>query len=214
MGELHASGRCPGMTSPNILVVDNFDSFVFNLVDYLNQLGATTTVVRSDELARIDFADFDGILISPGPGHPRESTGTLDAIAYAIGHSMPLLGICLGHQGIGETFGATVARAPELLHGKTSRIHHNEVGIFAAIPQDYVAIRYHSLAIMEADLPQELEVTAKSESGVIMGIRHKTLPIQGVQFHPESILTEHGHTLLGNWLGEISHHSVSQATIS
>ncbi|MFZ4063862.1 MAG: anthranilate synthase component II [Candidatus Nanopelagicaceae bacterium] len=191
------------MSAPNILVVDNFDSFVFNLVNYLNELGAKTTVIRNDELGTINFSDFDGILISPGPGHPSESAGTLDAISYSTKNSLPLLGICLGHQAIGETFGGTVDRAPELLHGKISHIHHNQDGIFKDIPQDYVATRYHSLAIKEENFPAELEVTARSESGVIMGVRHKTLPIQGVQFHPESILTEHGHKLLQNWLDGI-----------
>ncbi len=191
------------MSSPKILVVDNFDSFVFNLVNYLNELGATTTVIRNDELKTINFADFDGILISPGPGHPSEAAGTLDAIAYATTNSLPLLGICLGHQAIGEVFGGTVDRAPELLHGKISHIHHSEDGIFKDIPQDYIATRYHSLAIKEDGFPAVLEITARSESGVIMGVRHKNLPIQGVQFHPESILTEHGHKLLQNWLDEV-----------
>jgi len=192
------------MSSAKILVVDNFDSFVYNLVNYLNQLGANTTVVRNDELDSINFADFDGILISPGPGHPSEATGTLDAIRFAESNSKPLLGICLGHQAIGEIFGGKVDRAPELLHGKISHIHHTESGIFKDIPQDYVATRYHSLAIEEAGFPEVLEVTARSESGVIMGVKHKTLPIEGVQFHPESILTEHGHKLLQNWLNQFS----------
>jgi para-aminobenzoate synthetase component 2 len=192
------------MSSAKILVVDNFDSFVYNLVNYLNQLGANTTVVRNDELDSINFADFDGILISPGPGHPSEATGTLDAIRFAESNSKPLLGICLGHQAIGEIFGGKVDRAPELLHGKISHIHHTESGIFKDIPQDYVATRYHSLAIKEAGFPEVLEVTARSESGVIMGVKHKTLPIEGVQFHPESILTEHGHKLLQNWLNQFS----------
>lgn len=192
------------MSAPHILVVDNFDSFVYNLVNYLNQLGATTTVVRNDELNAVNYSDYDGILISPGPGHPSEAAGTLDAIKFATENSKPLLGICLGHQAIGEIFGGTVDRAPELLHGKISNIHHTETGIFQDIPQDYVAIRYHSLAIEEAGFPEVLEVTARSESGVIMGVRHKTLPIEGVQFHPESILTEHGHKLLQNWLDQIT----------
>lgn len=192
------------MSAPHILVVDNFDSFVYNLVNYLNQLGATTTVVRNDELNAVNYSDYDGILISPGPGHPSEAAGTLDAIKFATENSKPLLGICLGHQAIGEIFGGTVDRTPELLHGKISHIHHTETGIFQDIPQDYVAIRYHSLAIEEAGFPEVLEVTARSESGVIMGVRHKTLPIEGVQFHPESILTEHGHKLLQNWLDQIT----------
>ncbi|CAB4736494.1 unannotated protein [freshwater metagenome] len=192
------------MSAPHILVVDNFDSFVYNLVNYLNQLGATTTVVRNDELNAVNYSDYDGILISPGPGHPSEAAGTLDAIKFATENSKPLLGICLGHQAIGEIFGGTVDRAPELLHGKISNIHHTETGIFQGIPQDYVAIRYHSLAIEEVGFPEVLEVTARSESGVIMGVRHKTLPIEGVQFHPESILTEHGHKLLQNWLDQIT----------
>jgi len=191
------------MSQLHILVVDNFDSFVFNLVNYLNQLGAKTTVIRNDELKSINYSDFDAVLISPGPGHPSEAAGTLDAISYCAKSAKPLLGICLGHQAIGEIFGGKVERAPELLHGKISHIHHNENGVFKDIPQDYVAIRYHSLAIDEASFPSELEITARSESGVIMGVRHRSLPIQGVQFHPESILTEHGHKLLENWLAEI-----------
>jgi len=191
------------MDAVKILVIDNFDSFVYNLVNYLEELGADTTVMRNDQLGRVDYADFDGILISPGPGHPRESQGTLDAISFSAYNSKPLLGICLGHQAIGQSFGAKVDRAQELLHGKTSLIHHSENGIFSGIPQDYVAIRYHSLAIMEEDFPESLEVIARSESGVIMGIKHKTLPINGLQFHPESILTEHGHDILRNWLNSI-----------
>ena len=191
------------MSQLHILVVDNFDSFVFNLVNYLNQLGAKTTVVRNDELKSINYSDFDAVLISPGPGHPSEAAGTLDAISHCAKSAKPLLGICLGHQAIGEIFGGKVERAPELLHGKISHIHHNKNGVFRDIPKDYVAIRYHSLAIDEASFPPELEITARSESGVIMGVRHRSLPIQGVQFHPESILTEHGHKLLENWLAEV-----------
>ena len=183
-----------------ILVVDNYDSFVFNLVQYLQQLGAECTVLRNDEVQASAASDYDGVLISPGPGTPEEAGVSIAMIKYCAERSIPLFGVCLGHQAIGVAFGATVSRAPELLHGKTSQVHHNGAGVFNAIPTPFTATRYHSLAVEPATISEELEVTGKTESGVVMSMRHKTLPIEGVQFHPESVLTEHGHLMLANWL--------------
>lgn len=187
-------------TKTRILVVDNYDSFVFNLVQYLQQLGAECTVLRNDEVQASAASDYDGVLISPGPGTPEEAGVSIAMIKYCAERSIPLFGVCLGHQAIGVAFGATVSRAPELLHGKTSQVHHNGAGVFNAIPTPFTATRYHSLAVEPATISEELEVTGKTESGVVMSIRHKTLPIEGVQFHPESVLTEHGHLMLANWL--------------
>lgn len=183
-----------------ILVVDNYDSFVFNLVHYLQQLGAECSVVRNDAISAEEAANFDGVLISPGPGTPEAAGVSIEMIKKCAEIKKPLLGVCLGHQAIATAFGATVDRAPELLHGKTSSVTHNNTGILHEIPSPFTATRYHSLSIEESTLPDELEVTARSESGVIMGVRHKELPIEGVQFHPESVLTEHGHQMIGNWL--------------
>jgi len=183
-----------------ILVVDNYDSFVYNLVQYLGQLGAEVTVIRNDEVDFSTLQNFDGLLISPGPGTPEAAGASIEPVKYAAAHQMPLLGVCLGHQAIGVAFGATVSRAPELLHGKTSIVHHTNHGLLADLPTPFTATRYHSLAIEPQTLPYELEVTGKTDSGVVMAIEHRTLPISGVQFHPESVLTEHGHQMLGNWL--------------
>jgi para-aminobenzoate synthetase component II len=183
-----------------ILVVDNYDSFVFNLVQYLAQIGAECTVLRNDEVDVAAASNFDGVLISPGPGIPETAGISVDLVKYCAVKKISLLGVCLGHQAIGVAFGATVSRAPELLHGKTSTVLHNGAGLFTDIPSPFTATRYHSLAIEVDTVPGELEVTAKTDSGVIMAVQHKTLPIAGVQFHPESVLTEHGHQLLGNWL--------------
>ena len=183
-----------------ILVVDNYDSFVFNLVQYLQQLGADCTVLRNDEVQASAASDYDGVLISPGPGTPEEAGVSIAMIKYCAEHSIPLFGVCLGHQAIGVAFGATVSRAPELLHGKTSQVHHTGAGVFTSLPTPFTATRYHSLAVEPATISEELEVTGKTESGVVMSMRHKTLPIEGVQFHPESVLTEHGHLMLANWL--------------
>ena len=185
-----------------ILVVDNYDSFVFNLVQYLQQLGAECTVVRNDDVTA-EVADlYDGILISPGPGTPEAAGVSIAMIKRCAETAKPLLGVCLGHQAIGVAHGATVSRAPELLHGKTSVVTHNNTGVLSDIPTPFTATRYHSLAIEEKTLPKEIEVTGRSESGVVMSIRHTSLPIHGVQFHPESVLTEHGYQMLGNWLVE------------
>ena len=183
-----------------ILVIDNYDSFVYNLVQYLGQLGAQCTVVRNDEVT-VEMADsYDGVLVSPGPGTPEEAGISVAMIKYAAEKKIPLFGVCLGHQAIGVAFGATVSRAPELLHGKTSVVHHNNHGVLADIPNPFTATRYHSLAIEKATIPDEIEIVGQTDSDVVMAIQHKTLPISGVQFHPESVLTEYGHQMLGNWL--------------
>jgi para-aminobenzoate synthetase component 2 len=183
-----------------ILVVDNYDSFVFNLVQYLGQLGAECTVVRNDEVSADEASKYDGVLISPGPGTPEKAGVSIDMINYCADKKIPLFGVCLGHQAIGVAFGATVSRAPELLHGKTSQVIHKGAGVLSNLPSPFTATRYHSLAVEQATISDQLEVTSRTESGVVMSLRHKTLPIEGVQFHPESVLTEHGHKLLANWL--------------
>ena len=193
-----------------ILVVDNYDSFVFNLVQYLQELGAECTVVRNDEITA-DYSDnFDGVLISPGPGTPEEAGVSIDVIKRCAVTSKPLLGVCLGHQAIAVAFGADVRRAPELLHGKTSSVTHTNEGVLANINSPFTATRYHSLAIDEKTLPKELHVTGRSESGVVMAVRHTSLPIEGVQFHPESVLTEFGYQMLGNWLVQCGDKSARQ----
>ena len=183
-----------------ILVIDNYDSFVFNLVQYLQQLGAECTVVRNDEVEANEAAKYDGVLISPGPGTPDKAGVSIAMINYCAEKSIPLFGVCLGHQAIGEAFGATVSRAPELLHGKISQVIHNGAGVLTNLPSPFTATRYHSLAVERDTVPAVLEITGSTESGVVMSMRHTTLPIEGVQFHPESVLTEHGHQMLANWL--------------
>ena len=184
-----------------ILVIDNYDSFVFNLVQYLGQLGAECEVRRNDEITVADVGTFGaaGLLLSPGPGTPERAGIMMDVIKAYAG-KLPMFGVCLGHQAIGAAFGATVTRAPELLHGKTSLVHHSGDGVLAGLPEPFTATRYHSLAVLPETLPDEIEVTGRTESGVVMAMRHRTLPIEGVQFHPESVLTEGGHTMLANWL--------------
>jgi para-aminobenzoate synthetase component II len=188
-----------------VLVVDNYDSFVFNLVQYLGQLGVNAEVWRNDDgrLADPDavVGEFDGILLSPGPGTPERAGASIPLVRACAAASTPLLGVCLGHQAIGVAFGATVDRAPELLHGKTSSVHHAQLGVLKDLPDPFTATRYHSLTILPETLPTELQVTARTDGGVIMGVQHVELPIHGVQFHPESILTEGGHRMLANWLG-------------
>ena len=183
-----------------ILVVDNYDSFVFNLVQYLQQLGAEVLVKRNDEVNAESLNGFDGVLLSPGPGTPEDAGACIEIVNSAIGKQKPLLGVCLGHQAIGAALGGKVSRAPELLHGKTSQVQHKNEGVFKDLKSPFRATRYHSLAIETPSVPKELLVTATTESGVIMGVKHKTAPIEGVQFHPESVLTEGGHRLLANWL--------------
>ncbi|MBB5913754.1 para-aminobenzoate synthetase component 2 [Nocardia transvalensis] len=187
-----------------VLVVDNYDSFVFNLVQYLGQLGAEATVWRNDDpqLANTDevVTGFDGVLISPGPGTPDRAGKSIDLVHGCAAHRVPLLGVCLGHQAIGAAFGGTVTRAPELLHGKTSSVFHTGAGVLAGLPDPFTATRYHSLTVLEDTLPADIEVVGRTESGIVMGMRHRTLPIHGVQFHPESVLTQGGHRMLANWL--------------
>ncbi len=183
-----------------ILVVDNYDSFVFNLVQYLQQLGAEVVVKRNDEVNAESINSFDGVLLSPGPGTPEDAGACIEIVNAAIEKQKPLLGVCLGHQAIGAALGGKVSRAPELLHGKTSQVQHKNEGVFKDLKSPFRATRYHSLAIETPSIPDDLLVTATTESGVIMGVKHKTAPIEGVQFHPESVLTEGGHRLLANWL--------------
>ena len=183
-----------------ILVVDNYDSFVFNLVQYLQQLGAEVVVKRNDEVNAESINGFDGVLLSPGPGTPEDAGACIEIVNAAIEKQKPLLGVCLGHQAIGAALGGKVSRAPELLHGKTSQVQHKNEGVFKDLKSPFRATRYHSLAIETPSVPEELLVTATTDTGVIMGVKHKSAPIEGVQFHPESVLTEGGHHLLANWL--------------
>jgi anthranilate synthase/aminodeoxychorismate synthase-like glutamine amidotransferase len=184
-----------------VLVVDNYDSFVYNLVQYLGELGATPLVYRHDAISLADIRTLrpDAVLISPGPGRP-EDAGVSNEVIAGLGSEVPVLGVCLGHQCIGQVFGGAVVRAPQVMHGKTSWISHDEAGVFTGLPTPFEATRYHSLVVERDGLPDVLEVTAEAEDGTIMGLRHRELPIEGVQFHPESILTVGGHQLLRNFL--------------
>ena len=187
-----------------ILVVDNYDSFVFTIVGYLQQLGAETTVVRNDAISAADGADFDGVLVSPGPGTPEEAGVSMAMIAACAERAQPMLGVCLGHQALGVVAGATVGRAPELLHGKTSQVHHDHDGVLAGLPDPFTATRYHSLAAVRTTVDEAvLQITAETEDGVVMGLAHRSAPLWGVQFHPESVLTEGGYRMLGNWLESV-----------
>ncbi|TCC52920.1 aminodeoxychorismate/anthranilate synthase component II [Kribbella capetownensis] len=184
---------------PRILVVDNYDSFVYNLVQYLQQLQAETTVLRNDEVTPDQVTEYDGVLLSPGPGTPEEAGACVD-IVREKGGEVPIFGVCLGLQAIGVAYGGVVGRADELLHGKTSQVLHEGAGVLAGLPSPFTATRYHSLAIAQDTVPDELQVTARTDAGVIMAARHRDLPVEGVQFHPESVLTEGGHRMLANWL--------------
>ncbi|HYQ94590.1 MAG TPA: aminodeoxychorismate/anthranilate synthase component II [Burkholderiales bacterium] len=186
-----------------ILMIDNYDSFTWNLVQYLGELGADVKVFRNDEIATADIAAMTprGIVISPGPCTPAEAGISLAAVREFAGQ-VPILGVCLGHQAIGQAFGGEVVHAGKVVHGKTSAIRHSGLGVFRGLPSPFVATRYHSLAIRRTTLPKCLEVTAESEDGEIMGVRHREFAVEGVQFHPESFLTEHGHALLKNFLQE------------
>jgi para-aminobenzoate synthetase component II len=187
-----------------ILVVDNHDSFVHTLVDYLVELGAEVDLVEADEIddtgAREAVTGYDGVLVSPGPGTPADAGGSVAVVRAAAEQRVPLLGVCLGHQAIAEAFGARVDHAPELMHGMTSPVEHDGRGLFEGIPSPFTAGRYHSLAVAADTLPPELVVTATAPSGVVMALRHVSAPVVGVQFHPESVLTDDGYRLLGNWL--------------
>ncbi|KAF4405666.1 MULTISPECIES: aminodeoxychorismate/anthranilate synthase component II [Streptomyces] len=192
--------------SARILVVDNYDSFVFNLVQYLYQLGAECEVVRNDEVA-LDHAQdgFDGVLLSPGPGTPEQAGVCVDMVRHCADTGVPVFGVCLGMQSMAVAFGGVVGRAPELLHGKTSLVTHEGEGVFQGLPSPFTATRYHSLALEPGTVPDELKVTARTgggdpAAGIAMGLRHRDLPVEGVQFHPESVLTEWGHLMLANWL--------------
>jgi para-aminobenzoate synthetase component 2 len=181
-----------------VLVIDNQDSFVHTIVAYLRELGADCVVRDRSETTPADVDTFDGVLLSPGPGRPEDTGVCLDIAAAA---RRPVLGVCLGHQVIATVFGGTVACAPELVHGYTSEIHHDGAGVFRGLPEPLTATRYHSLALDPATVPADLVVTAHTPDGVIMGVRHRTAPLEGVQFHPESVLSDHGHELFANWLG-------------
>ena len=185
-----------------ILVVDNYDSFVYNLVQYLAQIGAEVEVWRNDDprFQRDDYlAGFDGVLLSPGPGTPEHAGVCVDLVRRHAGE-VPIFGVCLGLQSMGVAFGGVVGRAPEVMHGKTSLVHHDGRGVFAGLASPITATRYHSLAIDPASVPDELEVSARTDNGIIMGVRHRSLPVESVQFHPESVLTEGGYQMLANWL--------------
>ncbi|SFR88245.1 para-aminobenzoate synthetase component 2 [Microbacterium sp. cf046] len=190
-------------TAP-ILVVDNHDSFVHTLVGYLHELGADTDLIEADAIepdaAASVIADYRGVLISPGPGTPARAGASIAVVRAAAAAGTPLLGVCLGHQAIGEAYGATVSQAPELMHGMTSLVEHDGSALYEGLPSPFTATRYHSLAILPETMPVELIVTSRTAEGVIMGVAHRTAPILGVQFHPEAVLTEGGHRLLGNWL--------------
>jgi anthranilate synthase/aminodeoxychorismate synthase-like glutamine amidotransferase len=185
-----------------VLVIDSYDSFVYNLVQYLGELGAEPIVVRNDQLtvAEAEALEPDAVLLSPGPGRPEVSGIICDAVVAFAARGTPLLGVCLGHQAIGHVYGAAVVGAPELMHGKTSPIEHEGHGVFAGLPTPLTGTRYHSLTLDPATIPDELEVTARSRDGVVMGVRHREYDVEGVQFHPESILTGHGHDLLRTFL--------------
>ena len=186
--------------SPQILVIDNYDSFVFTLVGYLEQLGATCRVHRNDDVDLAWVADADGVLVSPGPGTPARAGVSEDAIRRCADTRTPMLGVCLGHQALAEVYGGVVGHAEELMHGKTSRITHDGAGVLAGLPNPVTATRYHSLAVRRGTVEDALEVTAHTSTGIIMGLQHPQLPLFGVQFHPESVLTEGGHRMLANWL--------------
>lgn len=187
-----------------VLVVDNYDSFVYTLNGYLLQLGAETTVVRNDSFQAADaesyISDFEAVLLSPGPGNPASAGVCIPVVRAALDLGLPLLGVCLGHQAIAEALGGVVTHADELMHGKTSLIEHDGSAFYEGVPQPFIATRYHSLAVVESTMPDSLEITSKTTGGVIMGVRHREAPIYGVQFHPESVLTEGGYRMLGNWL--------------
>ena len=187
-----------------VLVIDNYDSFVYTLNGYLRELGAETEVVRNDDIAIEDLAarvaEFDAVLVSPGPGKPGDAGVSIPVVELALATGTPLLGVCLGHQAIAEAFGGVVTNAEELMHGKTSQIEHDDSLLFDGVPQPFTATRYHSLAVVDGTLPDELVVTARTPGGVIMALQHREAPIYGVQFHPESVLTEGGYRMLGNWL--------------
>ena len=200
-----------------VLVIDNYDSFVYTLDGYLQQLGAQTTVLRNDavpaEQAAALIADYDAVLISPGPGNPASAGISIAVVHAALAAQKPLLGVCLGHQAIAEALGGTVSHADELMHGKTSQVQHDGSSFYDGVPESFRATRYHSLAIVDGTVPDDLVVTARTEGGIIMGVRHRSAPMHGVQFHPESVLTEGGYRMLGNWLAEAGLPSAAETDV-
>lgn len=200
---IHPTGHC-GRLVTRIFVLDNYDSFVYTLAGYLRQLGADVDVVRNDAFPENEIAahvsGYDGILISPGPGNPRQAGLSIPIIRFAREHRIPLIGVCLGHQAIAEALGGIVTHAEELMHGKTSQVTHVDSAMFDGVPNPFTATRYHSLAVVDGTIPDEIRVTARTEGGVIMALEHVSEPLWGVQFHPESVLTQGGYTMLGNWL--------------
>ncbi|MDO5744469.1 MAG: aminodeoxychorismate/anthranilate synthase component II [Micrococcaceae bacterium] len=192
------------MNAPKILVIDNYDSFVYTLVGYLQELGAETTVIRNDDLSLGEVIELaqarDGVLVSPGPGTPADAGVCIEVIKWCGEHGKPMLGVCLGHQALAEAYGGVVTHAEELMHGKTSPVFHTGHPVFAHVPSPFTATRYHSLAAVRSSIPASLEITAETEGGAIMGLAHREAPLWGVQFHPESVLTEGGYQMLGNWL--------------
>lgn len=205
-GERGAGQQDAGQRGARLLVVDNYDSFVYTIVGYLQQLGAETVVVRNDEVASradgsVDLDGFDGVLVSPGPGNPTTAGRSLEVIGACADSTLPMLGVCLGHQALGQYFGASVEHAPELMHGRTSVVEHEGASVFAGAPSPLTATRYHSLTVAPESIPAEqLKVTAHTAGGVVMGLAHRQLPLHGVQFHPESVLTEGGHLMLAHFL--------------
>jgi para-aminobenzoate synthetase component II len=202
-----------------VLVVDNYDSFVYNLVQYLAQLDVDCRVLRNDapelEAAALagELDDVNGVLISPGPSTPERAGSSIDVIRECARRSLPVLGVCLGHQAMGVAWGGVVDRAPELLHGKTSQVYHDGVGVLAGLPNPFTATRYHSLTVLPDTVPAEFEVTGRTDTGVVMAMRHRELPVEGVQFHPESVLTDSGHRMLANWLA-VCGHRVAEARVA
>ena len=190
-----------------VLVLDNYDSFVYTLNGYLQQLGAETEVLRNDVVSEAELGElisrYDAVLISPGPGTPADAGLSIATVKYAVEHDVPVFGVCLGHQAIAEALGATVSQAEELMHGKTSLVEHDSSLIYQGVAQPFTATRYHSLAVVDSTVPEDLIVTSRTAGGVIMGLQHASKPIFGVQFHPESVLTEGGYQMLGNWLESI-----------
>ena len=188
------------MNPLRVLVIDNYDSFVYTIAGYLTQLGAECEVRRNDEVTLADADAYDGILLSPGPGAPKDAGICPEMVGYCAQRAQPMLGVCLGHQALGEVFGATVTHASELMHGKTSEVTHDGSGVLAGLPSPFTATRYHSLAVIADTVSDELRITGQTDGGVVMALQHRDLPLYGVQFHPESVLTQGGHRLLANWL--------------
>ena len=201
----------------HVLVIDNYDSFVYTLNGYLLQLGAETTVLRNDAFSADDaaarIAEYDAVLLSPGPGNPAAAGVSIPIVTAAVKSGQPLMGVCLGHQAIAEALGATVTHAEELMHGKTSQIEHDDSPFYDGVPQPFTATRYHSLAVVNSTVPDSLVVSSRTAGGVIMGLRHESQPIFGVQFHPESVLTQGGYRMIGNWLGEAGLPSAREAAV-